>query len=84
MVYLAVYALGRCGVIDREVRDRLIESVENLYPVGNFFTRMPPTTPPWSRRAISFLARHAVRAVSAVPPAEGGREDEDWVRGEGA
>ena len=83
MVYLGIYALERCMVIDREVRDRLIESVENLYPVGNFFTRMPPTIPRWSRRAFSFLARSAARAVAAAPAQEE-REDADWVRGRGA
>lgn len=76
MVYLGIYALERCTVVDLVTRDSLIESVENLYPVGNFFTRMPPTIPPWSRRVISFLARSAIRAVVAVPAGEE-RQDED-------
>ena len=77
MVYLAVYALERLMVIDREVRDRLIESVENLYPIGNFFTRMPPTIPPWSRRVISSLARYAARRAVAAVQAEEEQEDQD-------
>lgn len=76
MVYLGIYALERCRVIDREVRDSLIESFENLYPVGNYFARGPPTIPPWSRRILCFLARSVVRAVAAVL-AEEERGEED-------
>lgn len=68
LVYLGIYGLEYIGVIDHERRDGLIARVENLCPIGNFFSPTPPTMV-LPRRFLTFLARFVVRAVS-LPPEE--------------
>eukprot|EP00752_Nemacystus_decipiens_P017153 g15367.t1 len=68
-VYLAIYGLEYFGVIDGERRDGMISRVENLCPIGNFFSPTPPTMI-LPRRMLTFLARFIVRAVSFPPEQE--------------
>ena len=60
IVYLSIYSLERCGVIDGERCDSLIKCVEGLCPVDNFFAPTPPTLV-WPRRVLTFFARDFVR-----------------------
>lgn len=59
IVYLSIYSLEYSGVIDGEHCERLINCVEGLCPVDNFFARTPPTLVFWPRRVLTFMARAA-------------------------
>ena len=69
IVYLNIYALERCGVIDGERCDSLIKCVEGLCPVENFFMPTPPTLV-WPRRVLTLLARSLARVVTQADQEE--------------
>lgn len=70
IVYLGVYALEYSGVIDGERCDSLIESVEKLCLVGNFFAPTPPAIRPWPMQGLALLARSVARRLGALPDDE--------------
>jgi len=60
IVYLSIYALEYFGIIDVERCESLMNCVEGLCPVENFFfTRTPPSLMLWPRRVLTSLARLA-------------------------
>lgn len=69
IVYLGIYALEHYGLVDGERCDGLVEGVENLCPVGNFFSPTPPTMV-LPRRILTILARCVVRAMTPPPGEE--------------
>eukprot|EP00752_Nemacystus_decipiens_P003986 g3651.t1 len=70
IVYLGIYALGCYGLIDGERCDGLIEDVENLCPVGNFFSPTTPPTMALPRRMLAILVKCVVRVMTPPPEEE--------------